>query len=152
MKRGGGGNRTRDYLPRRWRPKSVQEVSKQVIFGLGKLTIYEGAGSRIRTDDLLIASQSLSFRADISVTAFWPLYDKSSIEQNARRFLSGPVHLAWPPSSLATYGSSGRTSFPSTVFCKDAWEAGDCRIASNKDCKSSKSPLAEMVRSIGLPS
>ena len=39
--------------------KSGQEVAKQVDGLMGKFFLQEGAGSRIRTDDLLITNQLL---------------------------------------------------------------------------------------------
>ena len=42
-----------------WNTKSVQEVSKQIFAQCGQEPIYEGAGRRIRTDDLLITNQLL---------------------------------------------------------------------------------------------
>jgi hypothetical protein len=39
--------------------KSVQEVSKQAAMPTGCLLYYDGAGRRIRTDDLLITNQLL---------------------------------------------------------------------------------------------
>jgi hypothetical protein len=48
----------RRTLPRQ-KLKSVQEVSKQNLPQSHKTAIYEGAGSRIRTDDLLITNQLL---------------------------------------------------------------------------------------------
>ncbi len=42
-----------------WNLKSVQEVSKQTRHFRSKPSIYYGAGSRIRTDDLLITNQLL---------------------------------------------------------------------------------------------
>ena len=37
----------------------IRKVSKQALAILGANSIYEGAGSRIRTDDLLITNQLL---------------------------------------------------------------------------------------------
>ena len=49
--------------------KVSKKCPSRLIFDLAKSTIYQGAGSSwIRTDDLLIASQSLSSKAGISVT------------------------------------------------------------------------------------
>ena len=45
-------NRTQNY-------KSVQEVSKQILAAWNLTSINDGAGSRIRTDDLLITNQLL---------------------------------------------------------------------------------------------
>jgi hypothetical protein len=39
--------------------KSVQEVSKHGVRNVARSAIYDGAGSRIRTDDLLITNQPL---------------------------------------------------------------------------------------------
>ena len=38
---------------------SGQEVAKQILSGFREIALYEGAGSRIRTDDLLITNQLL---------------------------------------------------------------------------------------------
>ena len=47
------------HVRRDWDRKSVQEVSKHKILDRPKIAVLEGAGSRIRTDDLLITNQLL---------------------------------------------------------------------------------------------
>ena len=59
----------------------MSKVSKKCpsrhSLGWRKASIYEGAGSRIRTDDLLLTNQSLFSRAGISGRTFGPLCNDS---------------------------------------------------------------------------
>ena|ERR1700720_4519835 len=83
---------------------SGQEMAKQTSPGLREIAFYEGAGSRIRTDDLLITNQllyQLSYagiyegKPSILIHFFRPLYPPfvSLRQKRAQRADSVPLPL-----------------------------------------------------------